>query len=282
MDKLAAVQAFVRVVEAGSFVKAADQLGISTTSASRLVADLETQLGTRLLQRTTRRLSLTATGGDYFARAQQILGALDEADAAAGVEATRPAGHLQVSAPVVFGTLHLPPLLAEFRARYPDVRLDISLADRVVDLVEEGFDVAIRIAARLGETLVARRLCTVRMALCAAPRYLQRHGTPHAPGDLERHDCLIYTLTVPADNWRFDGPRGAAHVKVGGGLHSNNGELLRCAAVAGEGIALLPTFMVGEDLRQGRLVPLLPRWRQAPLAAHAVYPTRIRPPGMRG
>jgi DNA-binding transcriptional LysR family regulator len=274
MDKLAAIQAFVRVVDAGSFVKAADHLGISTTSASRLVADLEAALGTRLLQRTTRRLSLTAVGGAYFARAQQILEALDDADALAGVEATRPSGHLHVSAPVAFGTRHLPPLLAEFHQRYPEVRVDISLADRVVDLVEEGFDVALRIAARLADTLVARRLCTIRMVVCAAPRYLAAHRTPHAPADLRDHDCLLYTLTQPPTEWRFDGPRGAVSVSVDGSLRSNNGELLRHAALAGEGIVLLPTFMVGDDLRDGRLVLLLPRYRQAPLTAHAVYLTR--------
>jgi len=274
MDRLAAMQAFVRVVEAGSFVKAADQLGISTTSASRLVADLEAALGTRLLQRTTRRLSLTAVGGEYLSRAQQILGALEEAEALAGVEVTRPSGHLHVSAPVALGTRHLPPLLAEYHARFPEVRVEMSLADRVVDLVEEGFDVAVRIAAKLSPTLVARRLCTIRMVVCAAPRYLAANGLPRVPADLQQHPCLIYTLTNAPDDWRFEGPKGIVSVKVDGVLRSNNGELLRQAALGGEGITLLPTFMVGDDLSAGRLQPLLPRFRQPPLTAHAVYPTR--------
>jgi DNA-binding transcriptional LysR family regulator len=274
MDQLAALQTFVRVVEAGSFVKAATQLGISTTSVSRLVVELESHLRTRLLQRTTRRLSLTAVGSEYFARAQQILGALEEADALAGAESMRPAGTLRVSAPVAFGTLHMPPLLAEFRATYPEVRVDIALADRVVDLVDEGFDVAIRIAAHLAPNLVARRLCTIRMVLCAAPAYLRTRGTPRAPADLAQHACLLYTLTQPPDIWKFAGPRGAVTATVDGPLHSNNGELLRRAAIAGSGIVQLPTFMIGDDLGAKRLLPLLPRFTLAPLAAHAVYPTR--------
>jgi DNA-binding transcriptional LysR family regulator len=274
MDKLAALQAFVRVVDAGSFVRAAEQLGTSTTSVSRLVAELETALGSRLLQRTTRRSSLTAAGTEYFQRAQQILAALEEADAAAGLEASQPSGHLRVSAPVAFGTLHLAPLLCEFHARHPAVRLDIALSDRVVDLVEEGFDAAIRIAAHLGPTLVARRLCTVRMVACAAPSYLEHHGAPRAPGDLTRCACLVYTLSPNPDDWRFESADGALHVRVESALRSNHGELLRQAALAGHGITVLPTFMVGADLGAGRLAVVLPRFRIPALAAHAVYPTR--------
>jgi DNA-binding transcriptional LysR family regulator len=274
MDKLAAMQVFVRVVEAGSFVKAAGQLGISTTAVSRLVADLETHLGTRLLQRTTRRLSLTVAGSAYFERCQQIIGAIDEAESLVGLEAQRPYGTLRVSAPVAFGALHLAPLLAAYGARYPEVRIDIALADRIVDLVDEGFDVAIRIAGRLADTLVARRLTTVRIAVCAAPEYLRRHGTPRAPADLARHNCLLYTLTERPGEWTFEGPHGSQTVKVAGSLRSNNGDLLHNAALAGEGIVVQPTFIVGDDLRQGRLVHVLPRHRQPDLAAYAVYPTR--------
>jgi DNA-binding transcriptional LysR family regulator len=274
MDKLAAMQAFVRVVEAGSFVKAAEQLGVSTTSTSRLVADLEADLGARLLQRTTRRLSLTAMGAEYFSRAQAILSAVEEAAAVAGLESSRPFGSLRVSAPVVFGTLHLPPLLAAFHARHPNVRVDMSLADRVVDLVEEGFDIAIRIAARLADALVARRLCTIRLVACASPEYLRRHGTPKSPADLARHHCLVYTFSERPDEWRFDGPRGPVTVKVSGALRSNNGDLLRRAALADEGVVVSPTFMAGDDLLHGRLVQVMPRYRQPSIAAHAVYPTR--------
>ena len=274
MDKLTAMQVFVRVVEAGSFVKAAGQLEISTTAASRLVADLEAHLGTRLLQRTTRRLSLTAAGSAYFDRCQQIVGAVDEAETLVGLEAQRPFGTLRVSGPVVFGTLHLAPVLAAYSARYPEVRVDIVLADRIVDLVDEGFDVAIRIAGRLADTLVARRLATVRIAACASPEYLRRHGTPHAPSDLVHHNCLLYSISERPGEWIFEGPQGSTTVKVTGSLRSNNGDLLRSAALEGVGIVMQPTFNVGDDLRQGKLVRVLPRYCQPDLAAYAVYPTR--------
>lgn len=274
MDKLAAMQVFVRVVEAGSFVKAAGQLDISTTAASRLVADLEAQLRTRLLHRTTRRLHLTAAGSAYFERCQQIVGAIEEADALVGLEAQRPFGALRISGPVVFGALHLAPLLAAYGARYPAVRVDIALADRIVDLVDEGYDVAIRIAGRLADTLVARRLTTIRVAACAAPDYLRRHGTPRAPDDLAEHNCLLYTIGERSGEWTFEGPQGSTTVKVAGSLRANNGELLHKAALAGEGIAVQPTFIVGDDLRDGRLVRVLPRYCQPDLAAYAVYPTR--------
>lgn len=274
MDKLFAMQVFARIVEVGSFVKAASQLGISTTAASRLVAGLEAQLGTRLLQRTTRRLSLTAAGSAYFDRCQQIVGAVDEAEALVGLEARRPFGTLRVSGPVAFGSLHLAPLLAAYSARYPEVQVDISLADRIVDLVDEGFDVAIRIAGRLADTLVARKLTTVRIAMCASPEYLRRHGTPRAPSDLARHNCLHYTFSERPGEWTLDGPPGRTTVKVAGSLRSNSGDLLHQAALAGVGIIVQPTFIVGGDLQQGKLVRVLPRYCQPDLAAYAVYPTR--------
>ena len=274
MDKLAGMQAFARVVEAGSFVKAAAHLHISTTAASRLVADLEANLGLRLLQRTTRRLSLTEAGAAYFERCQQILAAIDEAEAVVGHEGRQPFGTLRLSAPVAFGNRHLAPLLAAFGARYPEVKVDVALADRVVDLVDEGFDVAVRIVGHLADTLVARRLTTVRMVICASPEYVRAHGLPRTPADMAAHNCLLYTLTERNNEWTFTGRRGTQTAKVGGGLRSNNGELLRTAALAGEGVVLQPTFMVGEDLQRGTLVRLLPGFELAELAAWAVYPTR--------
>lgn len=274
MDRLTAMQVFVRVVEAGSFVKAAEQLEISTTATSRLVANLETHLGTRLLQRTTRRLGLTEAGSAYFDRCQQIVGAVEEAEAQVGLEAQRPFGTLRVSGPVVFGMQHLAPLLAAYRARYPEVRVDISLADRIVDLVDEGFDVAIRIAGRLADTLVARRLTTIRIVVCASPGYLKRHGTPRVPSDLAKHNCLLYTIIDRPGEWTLEGPHGSTTTKVSGSLRSNNGDVLRTATLAGEGIVVQPSFMVGEDLRLGKLVPVLERFCQPDLAAYAVYPTR--------
>lgn len=270
MDKLTAMQVFVKVVESGSFVKAADHLDLSATAVSRHVAELEASLGTRLLQRTTRRLHLTDAGRRYVERCQQILGDLDEADAAVRDETLSPRGLLRVSVPASFGLLHLAPLLPQFQLRYPDVVLEVEVSDRMVDLVEEGYDLALRITAQLAPTLVARRLATIHVVPCASPAYIARHGAPETPQALADHECLVYTNADRRYEWRF----GEERVKVGGRFRCNNGDMLRAAALAGEGIICEPSFLVGEDLRAGRLVPLLQDWPLSQLALHAVYPSR--------
>ncbi|MDR3412010.1 MAG: LysR family transcriptional regulator [Formivibrio sp.] len=275
MDRIAAMQVFMRVAEAGSFVRAAEQLGLSTTATSRMVAELEAHLGARLLNRTTRSLSLTDTGRGYFERCESILAEVEEAEAQAGQQALNPTGILRLSAPIAFGAERLGNLLAGFRARYPQLVVDVTLADRMVDLVEDGIDLALRIATELDPSLVARRLARVHIVICAAPDYLARSGIPRTPQDLAQHACLQYTNSSRRSNeWIFDGPAGRESVMVDGGWRANSGDLLRMAALAGEGIVCQPSFLIGEDLRLGRLVPLLPDYHLPEFTMYAVYPSR--------
>lgn len=278
MDRISAMQTFVRVVESGSFVRAAEQLNLSTTATSRQIAELEAHLGGRLLNRTTRSLSLTDAGRAYFDRCMSILAEVEEAEASVGRQALNPAGGLRLTAPAAFGAERLGQLLFGLRECHPEITVDVSLADRMVDLVEEGIDLALRVATSLDPSLVARRLATVRIAICAAPAYLARHGTPHTPQDLAGHACLTYTNTLRSNEWVFDGPAGRETIPVSGGWRANSGELLRIAALAGEGIVCQPTFLVGDDLRQGRLVPLLPGYRLPDFTMYAVYPSRRHVP----
>jgi DNA-binding transcriptional LysR family regulator len=274
MGKLAAMEAFVAVVEAGSFARASERLGISTTSASRLVSGLEAQLDARLLHRTTRRMNLTDAGRVYYQHCTNLLSDLAEAEAAVSAGNRVASGLLRVSAPVSFGTRHLAAMLPQFRQEQPNVSLELSLNDRVVDLVQEGHDLAIRISSQLANSLVARPLAPIRIVVCAAPSYLERHGRPETPDDLSRHQCLLYSYSDPVDQWSFLGPGGPLQVPVNGFLTANNGDVLRMAALAGEGIVRQPSFIVGEDLLNGRLVPLLESHVAPSQMAYAVYPSR--------
>lgn len=275
MDRLAALQVFSQVVESGSFAKAADRLNLSTSATSRHVAELEAHLNTRLLNRTTRRVSLTESGRAFYERCVQLLHDLDEAEQEAARAAIVPRGTIRLTTSVNFGVRHLAPALAAFLARHPEVRFDVSLSDRMVDLVEEGFDLAIRIGSAGSEAVVARKLGETRIVPCAAPQYLARHGSPQSPEDLARHNCFTYEYVTPRDLWRFRDAEGRERaVRVKGNLHSNNGDLLAEAAVRGVGIVFEPAFIVGPDVRAGRLVPLLQDYEPAPLPIYAVYPTR--------
>jgi len=274
MDKLAAMQVFVRVVDAGSFVRAAERLAMSTSAVSRLVAELEAELGVRLLQRTTRRLHLTDAGRQYHQRCLQLLADLEEADASVRSDSHQPRGVLRLSAPVSFGLKHLTALLPDYLAAYPEVTLEVDMSDRQVDLVEEGFDLALRIAARLPPALVARRVATVHIVTCASSGYLARAGVPQRIEDLANHRCLIYTNGPEPGVWSFVEAGQVRKVKVEGHLRSNNGDLLRAAALASEGIINEPSFLLGEDLAAGRLVPLFANVALEPLALYAVYPSR--------
>lgn len=271
MDRFAAMQAFVAVVETTSFVRASERLGASTTTVSRLVADLEAHLQARLLHRTTRRLSLTDAGRAYYQHCTALLADLAEAEAEVSADTRAVSGVLRLSAPVTFGIQHLGPLLPQFHRAHPKLRLELSLNDRVIDLLEEGHDLAIRISGQLASSLVARRLAPVRMVICAAPEYLARHGEPHTPEELAEHQCLLYSYTDQPATWSFGGNRA---VNVNGYLSANNGDVLRMAALAGEGIVRQPTFIVGEDLRSGHLRPLLTDYELPALSAYAVYPSR--------
>ena len=274
MDRLQSMRAFVKVVEAGSFVRGADKLGISTTSASRLVAELEEHLGTRLLQRTTRKLHLTDAGQRYFERATQLLSDLEEAESEVGSATTTPRGRLRISVGQTFGVRQLSALFPRFQEKYPEVELEVFATDRRVDLIEEGFDLAVRMSLELPPAYVARHLCTIRVVVCASPAYLQQHGRPHAPRDLVEHNCLTVTSGGFENRWSFEGPDGTQTVQVRGNYRSDSGDLLRAAALAGQGIVYLPTFIVGEELARGELAPILREWRLPQIDAKVVYPTR--------
>jgi DNA-binding transcriptional LysR family regulator len=278
MDRFLELRVFVQVAEAGSFVKAADQLAMSKAAVSRYVGELETRLGVRLMQRTTRRLSLTEEGQAFHARSKEVLAALEEAEAEASARGLEPTGLIRVNAPVTFGIQHLAPLWGEFRQLHPGVTFDITLSDRVVDLVDEGYDLAVRIASLPSSMLVSRRIATTRMVLCASPQYLRAHGRPKRPEDLATHAVVAYSYFSSGDEWKFQGPDGAASVKVQPCIHANNGDTCRAAALAHQGIILQPTFLVGPDLDAGTLVELMPRYRAGEIGIYLVYASRKHVP----
>lgn len=275
MDRLAAIQVFAQVVESGSFARAAERLGLSTSAASRHVADLEAHLQTRLLNRTTRKVSLTESGRAFYERSVQLLSDLAEAEQEASRAAVEPRGTIRLTTSVNFGVRHVAPAIADFLAEHSGVRFDVSLSDRVVDLVEEGFDLGIRIGTPGPDNLVARKLGETRLVPCASPVYLARHGAPASPEDLARHNCFTYEYVSPRNVWRFRDRAGAERsVRVSGTLHSNNGDLLAEAAARGAGVVFEPAFIVGPDVRAGRLVPLLQDFVPLPVPIYAVYPSR--------
>lgn len=275
MDRWQAMEAFVRVVESGTFVAAAEHLKMSTSSLSRLVADLEQHLGARLLNRTTRRLSLTEIGQSYYERCVTLLADLSEAEAIAGQAAAQPRGTVRITCSHGMAELRVAPAIATFVERHPAVKFDLVVSDRLVDLVEEGFDLAIRVGPVGSERLVARRLGAIRLLLAAAPAYLARRGTPATLADLASHDALTYAYSSSPRLWRLLDSAGAAHdVRVGGSLHANSGEALRSAALAGLGLIYEPDFLLGEALARGKLVRVLPAYTGATGDIWAVYPSR--------
>lgn len=275
IDRFAALSAFVKVVELGSFVKAAARLSMSTSAVSRQVADLEAHLGVRLLNRTTRTLSLTGSGQAFLERAVQLLADLEEAEAAVAAAALVPRGTLRLTAPITFGERYLAPAIAAFVARHDEVRFDVELSDRIVDIVDEGFDLAVRIGEIRSQFLVARRIGATSLVCCAAPSYLERHGTPRTPDDLARHSCLTYEYAATRHQWRFIGADGGDRVvRIGGPLHANNGRMLGALAVEGAGIVCEPDFILAPDLERGALVPILTDWTLPSIAIHAAYPSR--------
>ena len=275
MDRFAAMQVFARVVEHGSFARAAERLAISTSACSRHVAELEAHLDVRLLNRTTRRLSLTESGQAFYERCVQVLADLDEAEQAAAMSAARPRGTLKLTCGISFGVRHVARLVGAFAARHPEVRFDVQLSDRFVDLVEEGFDLAIRIGESPTQNLIARKLGETRLVPCAAPVYLREHGAPESPADLAQHACLTYEYLPQRGTWRFQDRAGGEHtVRVAGPVHANNGDMLAAAAVEGIGIAMEPDFIVDADVAAGRLVRVLDDYVPAPTIVYAVYPSR--------
>jgi DNA-binding transcriptional LysR family regulator len=273
-DPLNEMSVFSRVVAAGSLSAAARDLGVSTAGVSRKLAALEARLGVRLLNRTTRKLALTDEGANYHEACARILAEIEEADAAAAARTVEPEGALKVALPASFGHLHIAPLVPRFAERYPKVRLALSLSDRTVNLVEEGFDLAIRIGELEDSALAARKLAPNRRVVCASPAYLKKHGTPRRPEELLQHNCLP-TQDFQM-NWEYRDPAGKrGMVRVSGRYACDNWEVLREWALAGLGVALKSTWDVRRHLEDGSLVSLLPGYTFATdVAIYAVYPHR--------
>lgn len=270
----AELEAFETILRQGSFTAAARQLGITTGAVTRRLRTLETRLGIQLLHRSTRRLSLTEPGRHYYAEIAPALAQIAAAAERARDLSAQPRGELRVSLPMNFGRLYVMPHLSDFLQRWPGIEVDARFDDRLVDLVGEGFDLAIRIGALTDSRLVARRLADTRRILVAAPDYLERRGTPKTPGDLVEHDCLHYTFFDATSTWTFHRGTEPIRVPVHGRLKSNYGMPLVDAAVQGHGILQSATFAVAEELADGRLREVLPDWNLVPIGIYAVYPGR--------
>lgn len=274
MDRLTNMSIFVEVVETGSFTATAENKGLSRAVVSKYVMQLEEHLGARLLNRTTRQLSLTEIGRIYYERCKFILAEIEEAEACASEASGNPRGRLSVNAPMSFGVLHLGPAIAAYCKRYPLVQMALDLNDRLVDVVAEGYDVVIRIAQLRDSSLIAREIAPCRRVLCASPDYLKTHGVPKVPQDLTLHRCLCYTNDPNENVWTLNGPQGTESVRVNGPVSANNGEILKSAAVEGLGIALEPTFIVGPDIKAGRLRLILTEYKVPGITINAIYPSR--------
>ena len=258
MNKLQEMQVFTRAVDTGGFSAAARELGLSPSAVSKLINRLEDRLGARLFYRTTRRLNLTEEGRAFYDRCGTILAEIEQAEQAVSELRGRVRGTLRVVTVTAFGRAQLLPLLPALMARYPELRLELQLRDSAVDLVDEGIDVALQLSEQVtDESLVARRLFTNRRLICAAPAYLQRHGTPRAPDDLLKHNCLTHSSFAHFNDWEFTHRGGNRILRVSGNFEANSASALYQAVLAGVGIARLATFLVGHDLQQGHLVPLL-------------------------
>ena len=282
MEDLQRMAIFSRVVEAKSFSAAARDLGLSKSLVSKQVTQLERSVGARLLNRTTRALSLTEAGAVLYEHTARIVEELEEAKLAVSRLHAEPRGVLRISASVAFGTLHIAPALPEFLAAHPELKIDLVITDRIVDLADEGYDVAVRIAKEPAPNLVARRLAAVNRTICATPDYFVRHGLPRTPHDLEQHNCLTYTHFNPQDPWRLRGPEGDISVQASGNLRLNDDEALSQAVLGGLGIALLPTFIIGKDIQAGTLRCVLSEYVPLERFIYAVYlPNRHLSPKVR-
>ena len=279
LDRVTGMQVFVRVAALGSLSAAARSLNLSQTMVTKHVAALEDRLGIKLLHRSTRRLTLTEGGRNYLAACERILAEIEEAEASASLDRIEPRGSLRLNVPLSFGLRHIAPALPSFNWLHPAVSFDLGLADRYVDLIEEGWDLAIRIGRLKDSSLVARRLAVCRTVVCAAPSYLKEHGTPQSLDDLARHNCLGYTLpsAIGANRWTF-GPDGEIVVPVQGNLRANNGDALLAASLAGQGLIYQPTFIVGDSLRDGSLVRVLGGYPTYEPGIHAVLPSGRQAP----
>jgi DNA-binding transcriptional LysR family regulator len=274
VDRLSLDRLFVAVLETGSFVAASERMGVSSGQASKMLSRLETDLGVQLIKRTTRALSPTEIGQVYYERVRILLEERDALDASIRQTSGAPSGRLRITAPIYFGSAQLVPALLVFAEQYPGISLDISFSDRLADLVEDGFDVAIRIAHLSDSSLIVRRLCDARIVTVASPDYITTHGAPQRPEDLSQHTCIIDTNFRTPRSWAFrDAPSGqAVQVPVSGRFAFSNGEACLTAATRGLGIAYLPSFIAGQPMKEGKLTPLLRNFEPQALGIHVLYP----------
>jgi DNA-binding transcriptional LysR family regulator len=273
MDRMTSMATFVKVVESGGFSAAARTLSMSPSMVTAHVQALEERLGVRLLNRSTRRVSLTEVGHAYYERCLQILAEADDADQIAQALQSTPRGTLRLNTSIAIPPL-LAPVIAEFVVLYPDVSVNLTMTDRMIDLVEDGFDLAVRNMSVPDSSLVVRRVATYRFVVCGAPGYLAARGIPRQPADLSRHNCLVYSHSAWGNEWRFAGPDGEQSVAVEGNLQANSDNALRLAAVHGQGLALAPSFLLIDEIKSGRLVPILTEFLQTEHAINAIYPHR--------
>lgn len=274
MDLIGSMRTFTRVVESGSFSAVARETGFSQPTISKQVAALETHLGTKLIRRSTRQISLTETGSEFYERCTRILAELDEAQASVGHRKTTPGGILKVNIPVTYGRMHLLPIFWKFLGEYPDIRIDLRMDDHYANLIEEGIDVAIRIGALSDSNMVARKIGDSQRLTVVSPRYLENHGEPRQLGDLKEHDCIVYSLLTTGNEWFFTGPKGDDSIRVSGRFTADSPDAIRGAVLAGIGIAVTPTWLVKDCIERAELKIILPEYRPTPLEIHAIYPER--------
>ena len=272
MDQLGAMRAFVRVVQTGSFSAVGRELNTTQATISKKVAALEAKLGVKLLTRSSRDISLTQAGADYYEQTVVMLAELDEVEARVRSQVATPQGTLRVTAPVAFGRLVLAPIVGEFLEKYPDIKVDMSLGDRHVDLIAEGVDVAIRARKLEDSSLIARHLFDNPMLLVASPKYVKLHGEPREPADLKRHNCIVYSLLRTGNHWHFTHHGKEISVPVTGTFQSDSGDTNMEVALSGLGITALPIWMVKEHLRSGRLVQILTDYKADSIPFNAIYP----------
>jgi DNA-binding transcriptional LysR family regulator len=267
MDKLASIRAFTKVVQHNGFSAAARDLRLSRSAVSKHVIELEEELGVQLLSRTTRSVTATENGQAYYERCLAIL-----ADLAAARSQAEVRGLLRINAPMSFGTLHLARAVADFMEKYPELRIQLVLSDQQIDSVQEGYDMTLRIADLPSSSMIARKIAPAHRAVCASPTYLAQHGIPQHPNDLREHACLTYGHLATGNQWKLTGPDGDHWIAIPWTLCTNNAEVLRDAAVRGRGIALLPTFIAGADIQQGRLSTILTSYKAPEISIYAIYP----------
>ena len=273
MNQFEELQTFVRVVETGSISRTADRMAVAKSAVSRRISDLEQRLGVQLFHRTTRQLNLTESGKSFYERATQILSDLEEAELAVSQQHAALTGKIRIAAPLTFGLLHLSSAITDFNRQHPGILFDVDFNDRQVDIIEDRFDMAIRIAQLSDSSLIARKIASINQTLCASPGYLEKHGIPQSPEELASHKCLLYSNTPNAHQWTFNDAGGdTISVKVPTGMTSNNGDFLRNAAEADLGLIKMPNFIVYKSLERGDLVPVLQRYTLPSFNAYAIYP----------